>query len=849
MTTVGWEFSFPDLPIVPLLPRLATLLAHQPAAILTAPPGSGKTTLVPLALLAAPWLQGKTILMLEPRRLAARAAAARMAELCGEAVGERVGYQIRFERRVSRTTRIEILTEGILTRRLQSDPELAGVGLVIFDEFHERSLQADLGLALCLDLRALRADLRLLVMSATLETTTLSRLLGDAPVLTGAGRQHPVTIHHLDRDPQGPLTATVANAVRQAAAAGGGDILAFLPGAREIRATASALATSRPDGMVIQPLYGDLSGPDQDRVIRPRSGGPRRVILATDIAETSLTIPGIAIVVDGGYCRRPAFHPASGLTRLETVRISKASADQRAGRAGRLGPGDCYRLWTPAAQAGLPTATSPEIVEADLAPLLLELALWGVPRVEGLAWLDPPPPAAVDQARDLLQTLGALDRNGRLTATGRAMARLPVHPRLAHMILSAATPGERSLACDLAAILGERDPLRTSRGDRSADLTERLHLLELFRRQGAAAVARLGGDGAACGRIVRAARQIRRLARVDDVPGAPVDGCGILLAAAFPDRVARRRPGRRGRYLLAGGRGALLDENDPLGNHPLLVAAELDAGRTEGRIFLAAELTLEDLRERCAQQIRQEDEVVWDRSQARVVARRVERFGSLELGESPLPSPPADRVRSALLEGIVETGPGMLDWSRGARSLQARVALLRRLRPHEGWPDLSDAALIASLADWLEPWLDGITRREQVQRLDLATILRQRLDWGDRQRLDEGAPTHLLVPSGSRLPLDYTAGEAPVLAVRIQEMFGQTSTPTVGWGAVPVLLHLLSPARRPVQVTRDLHSFWTNTWSTVRKELAGRYPKHHWPEDPSQAQATARVKRSRKLPT
>ncbi len=836
--------SLPDLPVVPILEKLGATLATGSTAILTAPPGTGKTTLAPLFLLGQPWLRGRKIILLEPRRLAARAAAARMADLIGEPLGERVGYQVRFDRCIGQDTRIEVVTEGILTRRLQGDPELGDVGLVIFDEFHERSLHADLGLALCLDLLNLREDLRILVMSATLRTKHLSRLMNRAPVLNVESTPHPVTIHYLDRQPGDRLERGVVQAIRRAVDDDGGDMLVFLPGAGEIHRLETALETGLPEGVEVLPLHGQLMKQHQDRAVAPRRGGPRRIILATDIAETSLTIPGVTIVIDGGLCRRPKFHAASGLTRLETVRISKASADQRAGRAGRLGPGACYRLWSRGVQEGLQTATPPEIADADLTTLLLELAVWGVSDVESLAWLDIPPKGAVGQARELLQKLDAVDADGRVTARGRKMAELPLHPRLAHMVLMAGSAKEKELACQLAAILGERDPLRAAAGERSVDIGDRLRLLTLMRNKGVRAVAASGGDPAICARIERAVGQFRRLLGLSK--GGPAVGePGVMLAAAFPDRVAQRRPGQRNRYRLAGGRGARLPEGDPLTVHSMIVAAELDAGQGEGRVYRAAALQEADLRERFSPHIHWRSEVRWDARQSRVVARRVQRFGALELSERLMEKPDPEAVRMALLDGIRGMGLDCLNWNDEARSVQARLARMRQWQPRADWPDLSDRALLAGLDHWLGPWLDGINRLEQLQRLNLAAILLERLSWRQRQQLDQEVPTHIRVPSGSRLRLRYSIDGPPVLAVRMQELFGLADTPRLCGGTLPVTLHLLSPARRPVQVTDDLSGFWRRTWPQVRKELLGRYPKHHWPENPWTARATARAKPGR----
>jgi len=855
LTPPRLDARLPDLPVSVVLPEVGSALAGGRCAVLTAPPGSGKTTLVPLALLGAPWLAGGSILISAPRRLAARAAAERMAELLGERVGETVGYRVRFDQKVSPRTRIEVVTEGILVRRLQGDPGLTGVGLVVLDELHERSVLVDLALALTLDVQAgLRDDLRLLVMSATLDTGAVARLLGDARVVAGEGRTFPVDVRYLARVASRPLPDTVADAVRRALSASPGDVLVFLPGGREIRATAERLADL--SGIEVLPLYGDLPAAAQDRAIRPRSGGPRRVVLATPIAETSLTIEGVAVVVDSGLARTPRFDPATGLTRLETVRISRASAEQRAGRAGRLGPGVCYRLWTESTQRALVAHTPPEVLEADLAPLALELAHWGVAGSSALRWLDPPPAGAFGQARDLLVSLGALDVAGRITAAGRRMVDLPFHPRLARMLLDALEGGVGALGCDLAALLSERDILRAGGVPRGTDVLDRLELMRLWRGRGEAAARAAGADPAACARVERAARQARDLLRPGVIParvGARPDGreptpgergaVGRLLAAAYPDRIGRRQGTEGGRYRLASGRGARLPEGDPLAREEYLVAASLDAGATDGRIFLAAPLAGEDLRVAAGGGIAVVETVEWDEREGAVIARVEERLGALVLGSRPVAAPDPAKVLRVLLDGIRLRGLEALPWTDAARELQARVTSLRAWRPAETWPDLSDAALTEGLADWLGPYLAGMSRLAHLARLDLRAVLLDGLDWEQRRRLDEGAPVHLLVPSGARRRLAYRPGEPPVLAVKLQELFGLADTPTVCWGQVPVTLHLLSPAGRPIQVTQDLRSFWDRTYPEVRKELRGRYPKHPWPEDPWRAVPTARVKR------
>jgi ATP-dependent helicase HrpB len=842
-----------SLPIEEALPRLRASLAGHTAVVLHAPPGAGKTTVVPLALLDEPWLAGRRILILEPRRLAARAAAARMSALLGEPVGGTVGFRIRFEHQVSARTRIEVLTEGILTRRLQADPALEGVGLVIFDEFHERHLHTDLALALTLDARRmLRPDLRVLVMSATLQTEAVARLLGaDTPVVASAGRQYPVEIRHSERDPTEPLPEAVARAVREALAVHPeGDVLAFLPGGAEIRRAESYLREMLPARAPVDvyPLYGDLPWAEQQRAIEPSPPGRRKVVLATPIAETSLTIEGVRIVVDSGYARVPQFDPASGLTRLVTQRISQASAAQRAGRAGRTAAGVCYRLWSEATHRGLLAYPLPEIKSADLAPLALELAAWGAREADSLAWLDPPPPAALAQARALLRRLEALDAEDRITEMGREMARLPLHPRLAHMAIVAKAEGRGALACDLAALLSERDILSVE-ARRSCDITLRLEALAAFRKEGRRGAQHHGADPNACERVNRAAHQYRRLIGLAPGGAEPeglAEAAGGLLACAYPDRIAQRRTEGSARYLLSSGRGARLPEAEQSFRPPYLVAVRLDAGATEGLIQLAAPITAEALRAALAAQIQREEVVTWDEAAASVVARRSERLGALVLESAPLVDPDPEKLRRAMLEGVRRLGIAALPWTPAARQWQARVLSLRRWFPDEGWPDVSDAALGEALETWLGPHLEGLTRREHLARLDLAAILGGLLDWERKSRLEALAPERLAVPSGSRLRLEYfPTGESPVLAVKLQELFGLVDTPRIAAGRIPVTLRLLSPAGRPIQVTQDLRSFWERTYPQVRKELKGRYPKHHWPEDPWRAEPTAHTKAGR----
>ncbi len=824
------------LPIDGVLADIAGALARSANLVLQAPPGAGKTTRVPLALLDAPWLQGRRIIMLEPRRLAARAAAERLAAELGEKVGETVGYRIRFENRVSAATRIEVVTEGILTRRLQRDPELAGVGLVIFDEFHERHLHSDLALALCVDAqRGLREDLKLLVMSATLDGGPVARLL-DAPVVTSEGRSHPVDVRYLARDPEGPLPEIMRAAVSRALAETRGDILAFLPGAGEIQRTRDLLA-ELPGDVQIHTLYGDMPMDAQQRAIVADPQGRRKVVLATNIAETSLTIEGVAVVIDSGFARVPRFDPNTALTRLDLVRIARASADQRAGRAGRLGPGVCYRLWGENTQRGLVPFAAAEIVEADLAPLALELAQWGAD-ADGLVWLDPPPRATLAQARDLLKDLDILDGHGRITAAGREIAEWPVHPRLGHLLREGRRLRLAALACDVAALLSERDVFRGPARD--VDLSLRLDALRAFRRAGRDAARRLDADPNACASVNRAAEQYRRLLDAKDADDDDA-ALGVLLAFAYPDRVAQLRSDGE-RLLLANGRGARLPQGSHLAKTPWLVAAVLDGRGDDSRVRLAAEIAPAQLRSHFQHRIETREVVRFDERREGVTAVREDRLGKLVLESKPLATPPPGAITAALLDAVRSRGLAVLPWSDAARELVARVESLRHWLPEDGWPDVSDGALLATLEDWLAPYLAGMTRLEHLARLDLHDVLLARLDWPMQKRLEEGAPTHIAVPSGSRKRLTYKVGESPVLAVKLQEMFGQADTPRVAFGKVPVTLHLLSPAQRPIQVTQDLKGFWERTYAEVKKELKGRYPKHPWPDDPWSAVPTARAK-------
>ncbi|WP_041604236.1 ATP-dependent helicase HrpB [Thioflavicoccus mobilis] len=826
------------LPIDAVLDALREALA-QGHAVLTAPPGSGKTTRVPLALRDSPWLAGRKILMLEPRRPAARLAALRMASLLGESPGASVGYQMRFERCLGPATRIQVLTEGILTRRLQRDPALEDVGLLIFDEFHERTLSADLGLALALDtVAALRPDLRLLIMSATLDAAAVSAHLGGATVIHAGGRAHPIAIHYAERPAGRDLATTVTDGVRRALAEQDGDLLVFLPGVREIEQVRGRLAARLAPELQLLPLHGGLATAEQDRALRPGGASGRRVVLATDIAETSVTIEGVTTVVDCGLTRKPRFDPGSGLTRLVTEPIALASAAQRAGRAGRLGPGAAYRLWTRAQEVGRPEHRPAEILQADLAPLALDLALWGVHDPGNLQWLDPPPAPAWAQAVTLLRDLSALDAAGRLTRLGRRLAELPVHPRLARL-LAAATPATRPLACDLAALLSDRDPWLAVPGETTpADLGLRLQALAAWRD-------RQPTPGLDRRRLAAAARLSReldgRLGEAGTVEAPltdPVDA-GALLALAYPDRIAQQRRNEAARYRLAAGPGVRLAPDDPLARHRYLVVADLDAGAQDGRIRLALPIAEAELRTVLAERLEATETLAWDHEREAVAARHETRLGSVVLAAQPQPIADPAAAATLLMEQVAARFEEALAWTERARQLQARVALLRRLESDPGWPDLADAALRATVADWLGPWLGDLHRLADVRALDVAELLAARLDWPQRQRLDEQAPEWLTTPAGTRRRLDYGDGDAPVLAVPLQELFGAAATPTIVGGRIPVTLHLLSPARRPVQVTRDLAGFWARGYAEVRKELRGRYPKHHWPEDPTAAAPVA----------
>jgi ATP-dependent helicase HrpB len=832
----------PDLPVNEALPALNEALISRRSVLLEAPPGAGKSTVVPIFLLGGSWLKGQKILMLEPRRLAARAVANHMASLLGEPIGRTVGFRTRLETRVSRETRIEVVTEGILTRMLQEDSSLAGIGCVIFDEFHERSLNADLGLALCIETQQnLREDLRLLVMSATLDLKPLVRLLGEAPVVSATGRSYAVRTHYVPRRNELHLELQVAQLVRSALREHDGDVLCFLPGAAEIRRVQRTLEESDLDRTIqVMPLYGELDGAAQDAALAPAGPGRRKVVLATSIAETSLTIEGIRVVVDSGLRRYAEFDPATGMSRLVTGKVSQAAADQRRGRAGRVAEGDCFRLWSEGTHASLNAQTPPEILHADLAPLALELACWGAADTAALAWLDPPPPAPLAQARDLLRQLEAIDAAARVTAHGRKLEKLGMHPRLAHMLVNAQDFGASRLACDLAAILSERDILRSSAGSRDADLRLRVAVLRGDTREVPAGIS---VDARAKAQAQRNSslwhRDVRGQRDTVDVHEAT----GILLAWAYPDRIARAR-GAGGRYLLANGRGAHFGEPQALSKSEFIVAAELDGADREARIFLAAPINLQELETHFATLIGDKAQIHWDDRAGAVSAKRERVLGALVLESSDMRNPDPQAFQDALLVGLEQAGIAGLPWTKELRQWRARVMLMRQYQvPGPApWPDLSDEELERTLPEWAPPWITDFTRREHFARLDLSNALHAFLSHAQGIILDRQAPTHFTVPSGSAIPIDYLDGDNPTVSVRLQELFGLRETPAVAGGKVPLLLKLLSPAGRPVQITKDLVSFWNRGYHEVKKDLKGRYPKHYWPDDPYTAQATRRAR-------
>ncbi|MFO1147161.1 MAG: ATP-dependent helicase HrpB [Alsobacter sp.] len=809
------------LPIDAVLEPLAAALRAHRSAVLVAPPGAGKTTRVPLALLDEPWVAGRKLVLLEPRRLAARAAAERMARTLGERVGETVGLRVRLGSRIGPRTRIEVVTEGVFARMILDDPELGGVAAVLFDEFHERSLDADLGLAFALDAQgALREDLRLLVMSATLDGARVGRLLGDAPLVQSEGRSFPVETLYRGRDPLRRIEDEVADAALRALRAEPGSLLVFLPGQGEIRRVEERLRERIADASVdLAPLYGAMDQQAQDLAVQPAAAGRRKVVLATSIAETSLTIEGVRVVIDSGLARVPRFEPALGLTRLETVKVSRAAADQRRGRAGRTEPGVCWRLWEEAATGSLDPFARPEILSADLSGLLLDCAAWGVADPTRLAFLDPPPVPALAEARRLLRELDALDADGRLTGEGRAIRTLALPPRLARMVVAAGRRGEARLAADVAAVITERG---LGGGD-----THLGHRVDAFRRDRS-----------------RRAEEMRRLAAgwAEAAGGGPPGDtarAGPVLALAYPDRVAKAR-GAGGAFLMANGRAGSVEPADPLAREPYLAVAELSGTAASARILLAAPLTQDAIEEDFAAHVVSREETVFDKASASLRARRSRRLGAIALSEQTLPVAPGPEAGRLLAEGVAGLGIHRLPWSKAQLQLRHRVEFLRRGDP--SWPDLSDAGLAAHAADWLGPFVEHRTGLAQLTADDLGQALAALLPWDLSRRLEAEAPTHFAAPTGNHHAIDYDAEEGPVLAIRVQELFGLREHPALAGGRLPLVLHLLSPAHRPIQITRDLPGFWQGSWSAVKAEMKGRYPRHPWPDDPASAAPTARAK-------
>jgi ATP-dependent helicase HrpB len=816
------------LPIDAVLDELARTLQSRNAAVLVAPPGAGKTTRVPLALLDEPWARAKKIIVLEPRRIAARASAERMAKTLGERAGETVGYRVRFGSKVSRATRIEVVTEGIFSRQILDDPELHGVAAVLFDEFHERSLDADMGLALARDAQTgLREDLRLLVMSATLDGARVARLLGDAPVVESEGRAFPVETRYLGRKPDVPLERQMADAIATALRADPGSVLAFLPGAAEIRRTQNFLEERVKDASTeIVPLFGALDAAVQDRAIAPAPKGCRKVVLATSIAETSLTIEGVRIVVDSGLARVPRYEPDIALTRLETVRASRAAVDQRRGRAGRTEPGICYRLWDEPQTASLAAFTQPEILSADLSSLVLDLAQWGVTDPATLSFLDPPPPPALKEAKSLLRELNALDADGRITAEGRRLRALALPPRLARMIVDSDRLGAGEAAAEIAAILTER-----GLGGDSVDLDHRLDQFRRDRSQRATSARDL-------------ARRWASQVASSSSPAKSADlSTGIMLAFAFPDRVARNRG--NGSFVLANGRGAAVEQTSALARAPYVAVGELTGTAAAGRILLAARISQEEIESQFADHIESTDDITFDRGAMALRARRRKTLHAITLSEAPLALSPSAETARIFAEGLIAAGLDKLPWSKSAKQWRDRVMFLRKAQGEvqgESWPDLSDDGLIASAADWLVPALYNKASLKDFSAGDLSEALLTLLPWELRARLEREAPTHFEAPTGTMLAIDYEAEQGPTIAVRLQELFGLNTHPSIAKGKIPLVLELLSPAQRPVQVTRDLPGFWRGSYAAVRSDLRGRYPRHPWPEDPATALPTRRVK-------
>jgi len=826
---------FDSLPIHAVIPEVRAKFLTNDIIILQAAPGAGKSTVLPLELLNEPWLDGKKIVMLEPRRLAARSVAARMADTLNQGIGETVGYSIRFERKVSARTKLEVVTEGLLARRMAQDETLSDVGLLIFDEFHERNLHADFALTLALEIRNLiRPDLKILVMSATIDAVALSALLGNAPVITSEGRQYPITLKYTEERQDKPLHTNVSQLVLQAVRETQGDILVFLPGAGEILRTAEELE-SKSTGCIVHKLYGELSFAEQEEALRPNAHGVRKIVLSTSIAETSLTIEGIAVVVDCGYSRVPRFDPETGLDKLITIRVTKDTADQRAGRAGRLGPGTCYRLWTETIQLHLQPARKAEILDADLSPLVLNLYKWGYPDAQGLQWVTSPPNSAVTQAKELLTQLKAITPD-RITEHGKELLALPAHPRIAHMLLQGKKSHNAQLACDVAALLDERDPMGNAHG---SDLSLRCEELIKWRKK-----ERVAGDRFRYERIDKVAKYWTNILSEKDTQSVfnPY-AVGTLLSAAYPERVAFRLPSSNNKgttYRLANGRKASLSEHDPLSHEEWIVAAHLHLAQQGAKIFMAGPLDQDELKHL----IEEKTIVSWDSNNGELIARKEKFIGEIVIGFTPLTKIPQEELNTILEDAVRGDGESLLNWDEDVIQLQRRMAILYDLFPNESWPDFTTSTLIANPEKWLSPYLNNVRKKEDFRKLNLAEILLNILPWDKQQEMERLLPSKLEVPSGSMIKIDYQEHHAPpILAVRLQEVFGMSDTPVVANGKIKLMIHLLSPAYRPVQVTQDLRSFWNTTYSEVRKELRARYLKHSWPEDPWTAVAVRGVKR------
>ncbi|HPF45780.1 MAG: ATP-dependent helicase HrpB [Alphaproteobacteria bacterium] len=830
-----------NLPIYEIIPSLKKTCLANNRLVLQAPPGAGKTTVVPLELLDESWLGNKKIIMLEPRRLAARAAARRMAELLGETVGETVGYRVRMESRVGASTRIEVVTEGVLIRKIQSDPELSDTGIIIFDEFHERSLEADLGLALSLDIQeGLREDLKILVMSATIDGDRIAKMMADSPVLTSVGRSFGVSYRYLENKISGRIEEETTNVIIKALKEEKGSILVFLPGAGEIERTRKLLEEKQLDqNIMICPLYGMLPYEDQDRAINPVPEGKRKIVLSTDIAETSLTIEGIRIVIDAGQSRSAVFDIKSGMTGLETSIVSKASADQRAGRAGRLEEGVCYRLWTEAANRALKPYNDPEITKTDLVPLVLNLALWGVGDPAKLKWLDIPDSVSVEQARALLYSLGALDKNYLITDHGRRMAKFPMHPRLSHMIIKSADLGYGKLAITIAALLQERDILQLKPDFKTVDFRLRMEALEMVRSGDVKGARNLGCHISTAKKILK---QINIWQKEFRLTGETlnIEKTGLCLATAFPDRIAARRQNMSESYILSGGRAALLHNEDPLRSEKFLSVANLDKGERDARIYIAAPILLEEIEEHFEYLISQEQIIEWDDQQEKVNAQNKIMLGKIPLKITNLENPNAEKIIASMVVGIRKLGLETLPWDKKSVLLKKRVELIRNEFDAD-FPNLSDEHLFSTLEHWLGPYLENITSRAAFKKIDLYEILRNSLSWQQIKLLDQLAPTHFKVPSGSEIAIDYSVNP-PVLSVKLQEMFGALTSPSILDGKCALSVHLLSPARRPLQITSDLSGFWKNSYPEIKKEMKGRYPKHPWPDNPLNALPTGKIK-------